>query len=361
MSYPWTVYKTWVTGEVLTAGDLNTSFTTAVTNSDPTSINDYSPNAASMRSVADPYPGSVESLATTLSGELERIRYVIAQITGQTYWYQDPPVALSLTPTLTSETLTATSNQLVLGTTRTVTVTAPTPASSSRTWTIPDISGNGTFMALEGIQTNTGAKTFASSTLLLQEAGSTDVATIAVATLATGRTYTVPDAGTNASFVMTEGTQTINGTVTFGGQLIGKGTATNNDAAAGYIGEVVRSQTGTGVSATGTGQWFDVTSISLSAGDWDLSCVVSGILNSATSTRMKIGMSSTSGNSTTGLVEGDNLGEAPPPLSAANCITVLPGFRVSLSGSTTYYLKAYYDYSAGTPKAMGRISARRAR
>lgn len=64
------------------------------------------------------------------------------------------------TPTFASETLTATTNQLTLGTTRTVTITAPTPASSSRTWTIPDLATSPTFAALEGSQTFTGGKTF---------------------------------------------------------------------------------------------------------------------------------------------------------------------------------------------------------
>lgn len=57
-------------------------------------------------------------------------------------------------------TVTPTSNQLVLGTTRTVTITAPTPATSSRTWTLPDLATSPTFAALEGTQTFTGTKTF---------------------------------------------------------------------------------------------------------------------------------------------------------------------------------------------------------
>jgi len=69
----------------------------------------------------------------------------------------------------TAVTITPTTNQLVLGTTRTVTISATQPASTSRTWTIPDITGNGTFAALEGTQTFSGAKTF-SSTLTMSGA-----------------------------------------------------------------------------------------------------------------------------------------------------------------------------------------------
>lgn len=71
------------------------------------------------------------------------------------------------------------------------------------------------FVTLDTAQDITGAKTFDSSKLLLEEAGGTDTATIAVASLAASRTYTVPDAGAAADFVMTEGAQTINGAKTF--------------------------------------------------------------------------------------------------------------------------------------------------
>lgn len=66
--------------------------------------------------------------------------------------------------------VTPTTNQLVLGTTRTVTITAPTPATSSRTHTIPDITANGTFAFLEGTQTFTGSKLFGSNLLASSDA-----------------------------------------------------------------------------------------------------------------------------------------------------------------------------------------------
>lgn len=52
-----------------------------------------------------------------------------------------------------------TSNQLILGATNTVTLSATAPA-ASRTWTLPDLSTNPTFAALEGTQTFTGLKSF---------------------------------------------------------------------------------------------------------------------------------------------------------------------------------------------------------
>ncbi len=92
-------------------------------------------------------------------------------------------IATSSTPTFASETLTATTNQLILGTTRTITLTAPTPATSSRTWTIPDLVTSPTFAALEGTQTFTGTKTLDSLTLGGdQNANSHKITTLAAAT-----------------------------------------------------------------------------------------------------------------------------------------------------------------------------------
>ena len=58
----------------------------------------------------------------------------------------------------------ATSNQLVLGVTRTVTLTAPTPATTSRTVSFPDLSADYSVVGTEGIQTINGAKTLTAVT-----------------------------------------------------------------------------------------------------------------------------------------------------------------------------------------------------
>lgn len=62
---------------------------------------------------------------------------------------------------VTSQTLTVsnTSNQIILGTTRTTTINSTQP-SSSRTYTIPDAGGNAEFVMTAGSQTITGNKTF---------------------------------------------------------------------------------------------------------------------------------------------------------------------------------------------------------
>lgn len=123
--------------------------------------------------------------------------------------------------------ITATTNQFVLGTTRTATITAPTPATSSRTYTFPDLAGDYNVIGDIGNQTIGGTKTFSSQVISsatsnhLKLATSSNNAIISVATIATAdRTITIPDPGTNANFVLSEGAATINGNKTFSGTIL---------------------------------------------------------------------------------------------------------------------------------------------
>lgn len=82
------IFRSWNTGDLLTATDLTTSFTqVGVTNMTQTCIDDFSIDTNQFRSTVDPYPGSVASLPTSGAGELERIRYVLKKIAGWTQWY----------------------------------------------------------------------------------------------------------------------------------------------------------------------------------------------------------------------------------------------------------------------------------
>ncbi len=87
--------KTVVTGEVITASDRNAEHDNHITFQTPAGTDDQSADVTAMRATVDPYPGAAESLPTSLQGELERLRYLIAQITGKTFWYQDPDGALN--------------------------------------------------------------------------------------------------------------------------------------------------------------------------------------------------------------------------------------------------------------------------
>jgi hypothetical protein len=87
--------KTWSTGETLTAAALNAEFDNILDNSDPDGIDDASANATAMQVQTDPYPAAAASLATDLRGEIERLRYQIAAILGETYWYIDPDTSIA--------------------------------------------------------------------------------------------------------------------------------------------------------------------------------------------------------------------------------------------------------------------------
>lgn len=242
---------------------------------------------------------------------------------------------------------------------------------ASRVYTLPDAGAAASFVMTEGTQTLngttsvTGAMTFADQKLKLQETGSTDVITINVASLAASRAYTMPDAGGSASFVMTAGAQTISGAKTFDGQLIGKGTATNDSAAAGYIGEVISSAAVANSNSAATTVWDDLTSISLTAGDWNVTGMAEWDTNGATITQFQAGISTTSGNDTTGLNIGDNyiyIEQGSSSTAIKSFPLVIANYRISLTGTTTVYLKRQAIFSAGTPRTRGyRISARRVR
>jgi hypothetical protein len=86
--------KTWV-AEVLSYADLNAEFDNILNNLTPAGIDDLSVSNSAMQGQTDPYPGSVISLATSLAGEIQRLRYQLAAITGNTYWYEDTPTTLA--------------------------------------------------------------------------------------------------------------------------------------------------------------------------------------------------------------------------------------------------------------------------
>lgn len=187
--------------------------------------------------------------------------------------------------------------------------------------------------------------------------------TMNFATQAGSRTYTVPDAGASASFVMTQGTQTIAGSTTFSataGNPI-HGTSTNDSASAGYVGEYIESVVAS-VAGPTSGQYKDVTSITLAAGDWDVTLVAYYDNNGATAYGSRVGISTTSGNSGSGLVVGSNASDIGLVNTAIGSVsTSVPAYRISLSTATTYYFKWFSSHSTATPIMSGRLSARRVR
>ncbi len=88
--------KNWTT-EILTDTDLNAEIDNILNNLGPAGVDDYSSTATQMRIQTSPGALGSESLATSLAGEIERLRYVIQRIIGSsaTYWYQAPLTSIS--------------------------------------------------------------------------------------------------------------------------------------------------------------------------------------------------------------------------------------------------------------------------
>lgn len=88
--------KTWA-NEIATNTDLNAEFDNILNNLGPAGVDDYSTSIAQMKLQTSPGALGSESLATALSGELERLRYVIQRMVGSstTYWYEAPPSTLT--------------------------------------------------------------------------------------------------------------------------------------------------------------------------------------------------------------------------------------------------------------------------
>lgn len=143
------------------------------------------------------------------------------------------------------------------------------------------------------------------------------------------------------------------------GGVMAKGTSTNNNATAGYIGEYINSQVlnASAVTPPGTGTSFNVTSISLSPGDWDVWGNMRANTGSASDQAYHGWISSTSATPP----DGSLLVIVAPFTALTGLGFVVPYIRFSLSATTTVYLSSRCFYTGAAPTVSGGIHARRAR
>jgi len=135
----------------------------------------------------------------------------------------------------------------------------------------------------------------------------------------------------------------------------------NTAPSAGFLGEQIRAvlANGTPTALTSTTS-KNVTSISLTAGIWD----VSGIIGFATGAGTVVTQMVAAISSTSATIPG-NYGDDSIVLSITAGLTnfqntlPIPALRVSLSSTTTYYLVANAIFTVSTYSAYGRISATR--
>lgn len=142
------------------------------------------------------------------------------------------------------------------------------------------------------------------------------------------------------------------------------GTATNDNANAGNVGEYIESVivSGSAVSLV-TVTAKDVTTISLTAGDWDVDCVINFITvatTSVTSIQSSISATLNTLDTTPGKLN-TNYFAAVVPTAGTTLTSTIPPYRLSLSGITTVHLVALGVFTASTLTAYGIIRARRVR
>jgi len=178
---------------------------------------------------------------------------------------------------------------------------------------------------------------------------------------ASGSSATAITVGTTAV-----GTPVGNGPLTDASGVLGNvvwgqlpGTATNDNAATGNIGEYV-SATASSVALT-TATARNVVSISLTAGDWDVSA--SGMITGTGTTTfqtLQAGISTTSATLPSG---PDAISDMTYAVFTAlyDSPTNIPATRISIAATTTVYYVAYATFSVSTATVSGFLRARRVR
>jgi hypothetical protein len=140
------------------------------------------------------------------------------------------------------------------------------------------------------------------------------------------------------------------------------GTNTNDSAAAGYVGEYKSASFG--ATALTTAVLANLTSVALTAGDWDVSAAV--LFTQGTTTNLKrvyitlqtsVAANINPGFWTVAVWDGTN---GIVPGTTPHTLQLGPT-RVSLASSQTYYLNAMATFTVSTSSANGIMSARRIR
>lgn len=133
------------------------------------------------------------------------------------------------------------------------------------------------------------------------------------------------------------------------------GTATNDSAPLGRLGEAQSVSQGSFVNCPASGVNGDVTTFDLTAGDWLVTGCTTFGLNGATMTGGGAGVGTSAGD-----VNPTHRQDILPPTATANN-SICNTERILLSATTTVRLKFQCNYSAGTPRAFGYMEAWRTR
>jgi hypothetical protein len=315
----------------------------------------------------------------------------------------DTLVGKATTDVLTNKTLTGNtavnlisgSGTLVLNTTGTITVPNGTDTlvgkATSDVLTNKTLTGNTAVNLISGSGTlvlnTTGTMTLPNATDTVVGKATSDVLTnktisgssntlsnIAFASLATltSGNIIVGNGSNVAASVALSGY----GTITNAGVLTitkVQGTATNDNATAGDVGQYIiqsRVESSAASITTATSQNVTASSLDLAAGDWDIdamicffpaaSTVVTNLFGSISTTSATLSAGDTTAVPTSGQ---SRVNQAFPAgyVPGSEVTVPLPRTRASISGNTSYYLVARCNFSVSTMQVFGAIWARRVR
>lgn len=181
---------------------------------------------------------------------------------------------------------------------------------------------------------------------------------VSVNNAATGNSPLIEGIGSNANVTLN-----IRGKGTGGVSI--KGISTNTSAAAGYVGEVISSSVDSSSVSMSNGTAKTLTSISLTAGDWNVWGAVQSAPAAGTTTSSFIGAISLTNNTLPGVTTLDVtqmlvFTQLAFASGLGACISVPPSI-ITISSTTTVYLVASFNFAASTMNAGGAIIARRIR
>lgn len=143
------------------------------------------------------------------------------------------------------------------------------------------------------------------------------------------------------------------------------GTTTNDSANSGNLGEYISSSiaSGSAISLT-TITAADITNISLTAGDWDVTAMCAykgGATTVMLFTQCSISLVSATISTTVGQTIGIYNASAVPFGSIVEIDYPITPVRINLAATTTVYLSTNASFSVSTLSAFGIIRARRVR
>lgn len=135
------------------------------------------------------------------------------------------------------------------------------------------------------------------------------------------------------------------------------GTTTNDGANAGSFGEYRTVSAGS--TAISSGVITNITSDSLTAGDWDVSCTVAYVpAGSTTTSQVNAGISTTS--AAFGGVGASYTGNYASPAGTGNTINT-PMVRISIASTTTVFCVGLTTFAVSTMQTQGFMRSRRVR